>query len=107
MEYIDAAAARKLYPDVKGEIFGAVLFSGFAVLDMGVGAIAAMVAGKMVACCPTFDHAVTAGRKEADRQAGERSLDEQEYNDLQRAEGGPAPWRDWLEQSRPLFPRKA
>lgn len=72
MEYIDAKAARELYPNVKGDIFGAVLFSGFAVLDMGVGAIAAMVAGKMVACCPTFDHALAAGRKEADRQEAER-----------------------------------
>lgn len=72
MKYIEAIDARKLFPHVKGDIYGAVLFSGFAVLDMGVGAIAAMVAGKMVACCPTFDHAVTAGRKEADRQEEER-----------------------------------
>ena len=72
MEYIDATAARKLYPNVKGDIFGAVLFSGFAILDMGVGAMAAMVSGKMVACCPTFDHALNAGRKEAERQDTER-----------------------------------
>lgn len=107
MEYIDANAARTLYPNVKGEIYGAVLFSGFAILDMGINAMAVMVAGKMVACCPTFDDAMRAGRKEADRQDAERRLDEQEHNDLQRAEGGPAPWSAWLEQARPLFRRKA
>jgi len=72
MEYIDASAAKELYPNVKGDIFGAVLFSGFAVLDMGVGAMGVMVAGKMVACCPDFDHALTAGRTEADRLEAER-----------------------------------
>lgn len=61
MEHIDATAARKLYPNVKGEIFGAVLFSGFAILDMGTGAYGAMVAGEMVGCCPTFDMARAAG----------------------------------------------
>ena len=66
MEHIDATAARKLYPNVKGEIFGAVLCSGFAVLDMGIGAYGVMVAGEMVGCCPTFDLAHAAGEKGAE-----------------------------------------
>jgi len=102
MEYIDATAAKELYPNVKGDIFGAVLFSGFAVLDMGVGAMGVMVAGKFVACCPTFDDAVNAGRKEADRQADEARRDEREYDDLKRAEGAVS-WPDWIEQARPIF----
>jgi len=65
MTKIDAAQARALYPQVKGEIRGADLWSGFAILDMGPGAYGVMVAGKFVACCPDYSHAKKAGEKAA------------------------------------------
>jgi hypothetical protein len=61
MQHIDAEAARALYPQVKGPIFGADLWSGFAILDMGVGAHGVMIAGKWSACCPDYSSAKTFG----------------------------------------------
>lgn len=60
---IDAVAAQQMFPKVVGHIFGADLWSGFAILDMGVGAHAVMVAGKLIACCPSYSHARRAGEK--------------------------------------------
>lgn len=65
MEHIDATAARELYPNVKGPIFGADLWSGFAILDMGKGAYGVMVAGEFVACCPDYTSAKIYGETTA------------------------------------------
>jgi len=62
MQVINATQARDLFPKVIGDIRSATLASGYAVLDMGPSAYGVMVAGRMVACCPTRDAAHEAGR---------------------------------------------
>lgn len=61
MTKIDANQARQMFPKVVGPIFGADLWSGFAILDMGQGAHGVMVAGKFVACCPDYTSAKAFG----------------------------------------------
>lgn len=61
MQHVDAIEARTLYPHVVGPIFGADLWSGFAILDMGTGAHGVMVAGKFAACCPDYTSAKVFG----------------------------------------------
>jgi len=65
MEHIDATAARGLYPNVKGQILGADLWSGFAILDMGPGAHAVMAGGQFLACCPNYTAAKIYGETTA------------------------------------------
>ena len=63
---INAAQARAMFPKVVGEIAGAELRGGFAILDMGPKAFGVMVAGEMVACCPNRRAAIKAGERAAD-----------------------------------------
>lgn len=63
---INAAQARAMFPQVRGEMRGAELRGGFAILDMGPKAFGVMVAGEMVACCPNRRAAIAAGEKAAD-----------------------------------------
>lgn len=72
MTQIDAAAARTMFPKVVGPILGADLWSGFAILDMGVGAYGVMVAGKFVACCPDYTAAKINGETAANLAIAER-----------------------------------
>lgn len=65
MTHIDAAAARAMYPTVKGPINGADLWSGFAILDMGPGAHGVIIAGKFEACCPDYGSAKIFGETHA------------------------------------------
>jgi hypothetical protein len=65
MTHIDAAAAKAMFPKVIGPIFGADLWSGFAILDMGTGAYGVMVGGKFVACSPDYTSAKENGENAA------------------------------------------
>lgn len=60
---INAAQAAAMFPRVVGQIAGAELHGGFAVLEMGPKAFGVMVGGEMVACCPNKRAALAAGRR--------------------------------------------
>lgn len=63
--HLDASAARTMFPFVVGPVNGADLWSGFAILDMGVGAYGVVVAGKFVACSPDYTAAKVNGELHA------------------------------------------
>lgn len=65
MTHIDADQARAMFPNVKGPINGADLWSGFAILDMGVGAHGVVIAGKFEACCHDYTAAKIFGETRA------------------------------------------
>lgn len=65
MTKIDAQTAAQMYPFVRGEIRGADLWSGFAVLDMGPNAFGVVVLGEFIACTPTYIAALRAGERAA------------------------------------------
>jgi hypothetical protein len=68
--HLNSAEATKMFPNVKGEIRSADLHSGYAVLDMGVGAYAVVCTAQFVACCPDYGSAMKAGEKAANAAMG-------------------------------------
>lgn len=65
MTKIDGQTATRLYPFVRGDIRGADLWSGFAVLDMGPAAFGVVVRGQFIACSPNYSAAKRAGEQAA------------------------------------------
>jgi len=70
MIQLNAADAKKMFPNVKGDIWGADLWSGFAILDMGPNAYAVICTAQFVACCPDYTSAMKAGEKAANEAMG-------------------------------------
>lgn len=68
MTKIDAQHATQMFPFVRGEIRGADLWSGFAVLDMGPKAYGVVVAGQFLACSEKYSSAKRAGEVAANRR---------------------------------------
>lgn len=68
MTKIDAKQAAAMFPQVRGTIRSADLWSGFAILDMGPDAYGVVVRGKFVACTPSYTTAKRAGEVAADRK---------------------------------------
>ncbi len=57
-QFLGLEAARAAFPQIVGEIAGAVMIDQRrAVLFQGPRAFTAVVDGKFVACCPTLRHA--------------------------------------------------
>jgi hypothetical protein len=89
---LNAADARAMFPTVVGQIAGAELHSGFAILDMGPHAFGVMCRGEFVGCCPTYGHAKRAGERAADAADREEDREWREAAEAnRRAEGA---WED-------------
>jgi hypothetical protein len=74
MIQLNATDAKKMFPNVKGDIWGADLWSGFAVLDMGPNSYGVMVKGEFVACSTCYSAAKRAGEVAANKALGLKTL---------------------------------
>jgi len=60
---LNTTEAHAMYPHVHGHINSATLYSGFAILDMGLKSFGVMVRGEFRACCPSMKYAKAAGER--------------------------------------------